>query len=67
MFFEYYLVKIDFQVFKQVLLNLLSNVFKFIIEGVVKIMIFLGYIDDNYVVIKMMIMDFGSGLLQEEQ
>lgn len=66
MFFEYYLVKIDFQVFKQVLLNLLSNVFKFIIEGVVKIMIFLGYIDDNYVVIKMMIMDFGSGLLQEE-
>lgn len=66
MFFEYYLVKIDFQVFKQVLLNLLSNVFKFIIEGAVKIMIFLGYIDDNYVVIKMMIMDFGSGLLQEE-
>ena len=64
---ERYLVKIDPQAFKQVLSNLLSNALKFTTEGAVKITTSLGHIDDNHAVIKMTIMDSGSGLSQEEQ
>lgn len=61
------LVKIDPQAFKQVLSNLLSNALKFTTEGAVKITTSTVHIDDNHAVIKMTIMDSGSGLSQEEQ
>ncbi|MEV9810928.1 oxalyl-CoA decarboxylase [Escherichia coli] len=64
---DHYLVKIDPQAFKQVLSNLLSNALKFTTEGAVKITTSLVHIDDNHAVIKMTIMDSGSGLSQEEQ
>ncbi len=40
---------------------------KFTTEGAVKITTSLVHIDDNHAVIKMTIMDSGSGLSQEEQ
>lgn len=64
---EHYLVKIDPQAFKRVLSNLLSNALKFTTRGSVKITTAMEHIEDEGAVIKMEIMDSGSGISQEEQ